>query len=365
MSQLYGWRVRSTGGCTNLPSTQIIYLGLKPSSALPIQSCGKYLKALEVEAYVPADNRSSPLWLGVLEDKDQYDFWVARLSAKQCSSPDPRHSQIELKAFKSQITDLTALAAQTLRHNKATQKKQREIDKEDADLGIVQRYLDIHRNRTHTGPKGHTVSRRAADRSFEDCPIFISIDVELYEQTPKVVTEIGIAVLDPGVFRGSYHGADGANWRRHIKANHIRVAEYAHLVNRQFVRGCPTAFEFGVSDLVPRSQVAAAVSALLRPDKRASSSNRPIVIVGHDIMQDVRYLQQIGIDILNRRGVLRTFDTAKLFRAFHHPTERNIRGLAAVLNHFDIEAWFLHNAGNDAVYTMWALLAIASNATPH
>ncbi|TKA74427.1 hypothetical protein B0A55_06209 [Friedmanniomyces simplex] len=42
--------------------------------------------------------------------------------------------------------------------------------------------------------------------------------------------------------------------------------------------------------------------------------------------------------------------------------DNNATSLGRVLLHFDIDGWYLHNAGNDAVYTMQALLAIAMRA---
>jgi hypothetical protein len=38
------------------------------------------------------------------------------------------------------------------------------------------------------------------------------------------------------------------------------------------------------------------------------------------------------------------------------------RGLGSIMADLDFSAWHLHNAGNDAVYTMWAMLAISVQA---
>jgi hypothetical protein len=46
-----------------------------------------------------------------------------------------------------------------------------------------------------------------------------------------------------------------------------------------------------------------------------------------------------------------------MFRAYSK--DPNARSLGNVLYHFDLEGWHLHNAGNDAVYTLWAMLAMS------
>jgi hypothetical protein len=49
-----------------------------------------------------------------------------------------------------------------------------------------------------------------------------------------------------------------------------------------------------------------------------------------------------------------------MYRAFRR--EPNNSGLGKVLSDLDIAGWDLHNAGNDAVYTLQAMLAIAVKA---
>ena len=54
---------------------------------------------------------------------------------------------------------------------------------------------------------------------------------------------------------------------------------------------------------------------------------------------------------------MEAIDTAAMFRAYSRDT--NPTSLGRILYHFDMSGWHLHNAGNDAVYTVWAILAIA------
>lgn len=75
--------------------------------------------------------------------------------------------------------------------------------------------------------------------------VFITIDVEAIEVAPNPVSEIGIAVLDMKRLGGVVPGSAAENWWKFIEAHHLRVKEYAGLVNYRFVQGCPRNFDFG------------------------------------------------------------------------------------------------------------------------
>lgn len=53
-------------------------------------------------------------------------------------------------------------------------------------------------------------------------------------------------------------------------------------------------------------------------------------------------------------------DTSSMYRAFKR--EPNPRNLGSILANLDISGWYLHNAGNDAVYTLQAMIGIALRA---
>ena len=84
-------------------------------------------------------------------------------------------------------------------------------------------------------------------------------------------------------------------------------------------------------------------------------TSRNIVLVGHDIQQDIRYLRSLGID-LESLGSTSTIDTANLCRA--HLRELNPRSLSHLLLAYDLVGKYHHNAGNDAVHTLWAMVAL-------
>lgn len=93
---------------------------------------------------------------------------------------------------------------------------------------------------------------------------------------------------------------------------------------------------------------------------RALDTRRNIILVGHDIMTDVNYLRKIGYDPYNLSNLQELIDTSSMYRAFKR--EPHPRNLGSILATLDIAGWYLHNAGNDAVYTLQAMIGIAIKA---
>lgn len=89
----------------------------------------------------------------------------------------------------------------------------------------------------------------------------------------------------------------------------------------------------------------------------ASLKKRQLVLVGHDTKQDIQYLKQIGYDPNNLSNLIEVMDTVQMYRALMR--ESDPRSLGYVLADLGITGWYLHNAGNDAVYTLQAMLGIA------
>ena len=210
--------------------------------------------------------------------------------------------------------------------------------------------LDI----THTAPL-----------PFDSDAIFIAVDVEAFEYPPHPITEIGVAVLDTRDLRNHAPGTNGGDWQKHIRAQHFLVSEHKNKVNQKWVAGCPDKFEFNhrESTIIPDAQVANAVSDCFKPPYCSKSPSmkdtlekRNVILVGHDINQDINYLRRLGISLTNFTCIIDTIDTAALFRAYNQ--DPNTRSLGHICAEFDLLAWHLHNAGNDAVYTLWAMLAI-------
>ena len=84
---------------------------------------------------------------------------------------------------------------------------------------------------------------------------------------------------------------------------------------------------------------------------------RNIVLVGHDLAADIAFLKTLGYDVTNLSNLLETADTAFMWRYLKR--ESNPRNLGSILAELNLTGWYLHNAGNDAVYTLQAMVGIA------
>jgi DNA polymerase III alpha subunit (gram-positive type) len=84
---------------------------------------------------------------------------------------------------------------------------------------------------------------------------------------------------------------------------------------------------------------------------------RNIILVGHDVGADINFLRLLGYDIHNLSTLQEVVDTATMWRYLKR--ESNPRNLGSILAELGIVGWNLHNAGNDAVYTLQAMISIA------
>ena len=198
--------------------------------------------------------------------------------------------------------------------------------------------------------------------------VFIAIDVESYEQNHNIITEIGFASLDTKDIEKLPPGTSGINWQSKVNARHIRIKENMGYHNSKFVDGCADKFEFGSSEVVEKAQIHNTLAECFRYPLRLISSGydnsqegsdlnqRNIVVVGHDVRNDIKYLQKLGYNLLQLSNVLEVIDTVALDKAWKEHSQP--RSLGTILYELDMPSWHLHNAGNDAVYTLWAMLGV-------
>ena len=76
-------------------------------------------------------------------------------------------------------------------------------------------------------------------------PRLVSIDVEMWERNHRIVTEVGVAILDTNDIVNVAPKETGEGWFPLIKAQHFRIWDYMGHVNHHFVAGCPEKFNFG------------------------------------------------------------------------------------------------------------------------
>jgi hypothetical protein len=206
--------------------------------------------------------------------------------------------------------------------------------------------------------------------AFQDAPIFISVDVEWMDRF-GIMTEVGISTLDMLDLEGVVPGDYGHMWMKQIRTRHLRVKEYRNWVNETYSIGCPGSFRFGESEIIPSAQIGDVVDAAFRPpymvpskeEKIAPYKNRKrtVILVGLDLHGDIAHLQRAGshvfVSLNESYSVVReTVDVAELYRVNYE--ENQTRGLQALLGLLNILSPDLHNAGNDAHYTLQALVRL-------
>ena len=209
---------------------------------------------------------------------------------------------------------------------------------------------------------------------FDKSVVFISVDIESYERDHNKITEIGIATLDTEYLNGVPPGESGVDWMGMIRSRHFRIAEYAHLVNRDFVAGCPNKFEnkFGAaSEWISIKEAPQVIASCFRhpfsahgqytsypadlgavrkggsgsqylPPLNPTAPKRNIVLVGHEIRSDIDYFRTIGYDVTNTPNLLEAVDTINLFKAFKHGSDTP--SLGTMLLELKLTGWNLHNA---------------------
>lgn len=211
-------------------------------------------------------------------------------------------------------------------------------------------------------------TQEPAPYPFLKKPVFISVDVECNERCHSQVTEVGISMLDTKDLAGIAPEEGAINWRSQIRSRHLRVREFGHIVNHDFVLGCPDRFEFGDSEWTSLQEVISAVEECFHHasnrQTQGDGQKRNLVLVGHNPAADIKYLKDLGVSIFNRPSstetvFLDTVDTAEVFRVSRG--EMSARSLGNILTGLGIMGWYLHNAGNDARYTMEAMVALVLN----
>ncbi|KAK3990635.1 good for full DBP5 activity protein 2 [Cladorrhinum sp. PSN332] len=231
-------------------------------------------------------------------------------------------------------------------------------------LKRAQRYLGLREKASErvdgTTPKMLNLGQPVVAKP-ELSVLFVCIDVEAYEFNQDLITEVGISVLDTTKLEGVAPGVNGQNWFSLIDARHIRIEENIWAVNSRYVRGCADQFSFGNTEVMRLGDIPTVVEEII--DNAAfgpaglNTEPRPVVLVFHDASADIKYLQTAGYNIYAANNVTDILDTKDLHK---YALRTNDTGsLESVLRYLEIPSHHLHNAGNDAVYTLRAMLGLA------
>jgi len=184
--------------------------------------------------------------------------------------------------------------------------------------------------------------------------VFICLDCEAYEHNSKKVTEVGLATLDTRELNGIPPGHNGVAWSAKIRSHHAIIAEHARYKNR-FFPSCPDKFIFGETMVIKLRQAAAWTRSFFLYSTNDMAMERDIVLVGHALQNEKKYCKSFGLELEKIESLVDQFDTASMLRH----DGKALLGLSRLMKGLDIKTKHMHNAGNDATYTLQALVALA------
>jgi len=114
------------------------------------------------------------------------------------------------------------------------------------------------------------------------------------------------------------------------------------------------------SEFVPEKDLRLLLEATIDEatrEENATTVQRDVVLVFHESLADIKFLKVIGYNPHLALNVSEIVDTRELDQ--YNTRNNNQSGLEKVLNRLQIPHSFLHNAGNDAVYTLQAMISLA------
>lgn len=177
----------------------------------------------------------------------------------------------------------------------------------------------------------------------------ISVDLEAFEGNTKIITEIGLSIYDP--FK------EATSLLPSLVNIHIILQEAHTLRNGKFVHDHKDNFLGGNSLVLSQKTAVDFIQTLFTFYFQARQKDGfGAAFVAHNGSGDVKWLTQMGVQIPDNYKML---DTEKIYTYTHGA---NGNSLGAILRRFHIPHSFLHNAGNDAYFTLIALLKLTD---PH
>lgn len=165
----------------------------------------------------------------------------------------------------------------------------------------------------------------------------VSIDIEAYENDQMCVLEIGLAVkIEPVLIYYRLHPSERLVPPTSYEYRHLIIQEHVHLHNGFYVADNRDNFLFGDSEVVASIEAARIVDTVC---SQASS------VVFHTANRDMDWLDSIvGVNTTTLPHVI---DTQDLARELDAPL-----GLGKLVAYLGLTCRCLHNAGNDAFYTL-------------
>ncbi|KAF7301751.1 hypothetical protein MIND_00740700 [Mycena indigotica] len=232
--------------------------------------------------------------------------------------------------------------------------------KTGGDLRGAVKQIDKENKRSKNAPNSLASLRVAFERTRTAWNAkrgtWIAIDVEDWELAHKVLLEFGYSLI--------YFDGD----KEHSEDAHFTFSSTLSCHNGQYVADNRRNYVFGETTVLPKP---AAFKPKLAELILSSQKRGPVFLVFHNHSQDIKSLEQLEAPIQSlvytlpleapSEGLF-VVDTQNLFSALIGSSQGN--GLAQVCNHLRIEkanSTTLHNAGNDAKFTLTALRAMVGD----
>lgn len=192
-----------------------------------------------------------PRYLGRVSDTASYKKLLAVMPLPEPEDDLTKLTQLQRDDFEEMVKSCKDSWKEGSGKGK-TRKKKKAVERIEnrKDWGHqtkrVQRYLGLREKISPTVQKLTNIDVNAAvPFENEGTIVFICVDVETYEKSPGLVTELGFAILDTQDLVGVPPGEGGQDWFKLIQARHLRIKEYSYMRNTEYVMGCPESFVFG------------------------------------------------------------------------------------------------------------------------
>ncbi|KAI5970776.1 hypothetical protein CANMA_000195 [Candida margitis] len=267
------------------------------------------------------------------------------------------HIQIKSEDRQTALTQVHQLYEQLLQPTLSIYPQHHTTSNESIDF-IMNNYAYINQDFIKTNPRltdkthrqqFHHQMRQIINRQA----ILFSIDIEAWELNNRTITEIGVAIYDPR--------RQGTNC---IVPNftklHIRVLENMHRLNGKFVVDHALHFIGEPTLILNMYDAVVLIQSLFDYFFKPHGSNNnddnddelQTYLVGHEVSGDIKWLSSLGIQFPPK---LPTLDTLQIVKITHG--QQNL-SLGKSLRKLDLPHVFLHNAGNDAYYTLLLCLKL-------
>lgn len=200
-------------------------------------------------------------------------------------------------------------------------------------------------------------------------PLLVVIDFQTSATPEKEPTEIGIAVLDSRDVKGMSPGPHGNNWLPHVKARHLRILEFGHLIDRSVN---PTTgervwmanqFRFGKSEWIHVQDVLGILEKEICVPNGPGGAERTIILVGHNWKRVEEFFKANfkGQSPSQHKPVVGIIDTQRLAATEDEPHP----DLHEFLSKHGYTPVGGGNAGNDALYAALLLTRTSERLHPN